>query len=928
MSPLFGKLLWWTGRRSKEAELREELQFHLDEETEEGREAGLSPGQAQRAAHLDLGNTTLLQERVRGVWIWTFWERLLQDVRYSARMVAKSPLFSAMAVLSLALGIGANTAIFSFMDSLLLRALPVPEPSSLAILKWHNKALSRVHSGVSLGARTYASVVHGSHGSTDDDPKLGRLAGIFPYPAFEFFEKKNQEQALFTDVFAHYQAQQVNAVVEGQGEVVEAEYVSGNYFRGVGLAPAAGRLIIADDDRVGAPLVAVMSFGYAQNHFGGAANAVGKTVMLNNLLVTVVGVTPPEFFGVNPAVAEDFYLPLHSDTVLEAGTPFGARRERYPDQNLYWIEIMARLRPGVTLGQAQAALLTPFHQWVASTAASDKELVNLPELIIQEGAGGLDELRRQYSQPLFMLMALVGLILAIACANVANLLLARSTARRGEIALRLSIGASRLRIVRQLLTESVMLASLGGALGILVAVWGIHFLTVLLAGGEENFTLHARLNWHVLVVAAALSVLTGVLFGLAPAVQSTRVDVLPALQQIQAGSTRSRMPVSLSHVLLVSQIGLSLLMLVAAGLFLRTMSNLQSVALGFNPENLLLFELNARQAGHKDPEIFSFYDGLLQQFSALPGVRSVSLANTTLVGGGTWSFTVYLDDRPLQHVMFLAVAPRFAGTMQIPMIMGREIDARDRPGSPAVAMVNESFVREHFAGQSPIGRYVAFDKKNPRKYEIVGVTRDLRYGQLQDDLGPIVYVPYNGSPWPIAETTYAMRTVGDPLAFANAVREIVHNADARVPVHRIRTQAAQIDEAMSQEIMFAKLCTAFAVLGLMIASVGLYGSVSYNVARRTSEIGIRMALGAQRETVVWMVLRQVVVLTSVGLAVSLPIAFVSSKVVESFLFKMKPNDPLSMTLAVATLLSAALLAGYLPARRASRIDPMIALRHE
>ncbi len=921
MNLFFRKLSWLLQRRRKEAELREELQFHLDAEAEERQEAGLAQEQARWAAHRELGNRTLLQENIRAVWIWTFLEQLMQDVRYALRMMFKNRAFTLLAALSLALGIGANTVIFSFMDSILLRSLPVSDPASLVVLTWHIKALGHTKGGI--GSR---SVVHGMHGSTYDDPTLGYASGIFPFP---FFELLQQDHSPLSDVFAFYPVRKLNVIIKGQADIANGEYVSGDYFRGIGVPPAAGRLIAPDDDRAGTPAVAVVSTGFSERYFGGAANATGQTILLNNVLVTVVGVTPAEFFGVDPSAAPSLYLPMHTNVLLD---PSGFRPARYLDQNEYWIEIMARLRPGINQAQAQAALAPQFHRWVESIAANDLERSNLPALAVQEGAGGLGTLRRRYSKPLYILLGLVGLILAIACANIANLLLARATARRGEMALRLSLGAGRLRLVRQLLTESVLLASLGGVLGVFVAVWGIRFLTMLLANGQTDFTFHANLNWHVLGVAAALSLLTGVLFGLAPALQSTRVDVLPALKKIRPGDARSQLRVSLSHTLVVSQIALSLLMLVAAGLFVRTLSNLQSVELGFNPENVLLFKLNARHAGHQSPEITSFYGDLQKRLSVLPGVRSVSLANASLIGEGQWSTDISVSDASVPGATFLAVGPGYFTTMQIPILLGRAIDGHDQPDSSAVAVVNELFAQSAFGKQDPIGRHITFAKggKAEHDLEIVGVTKNARYGDLKEGIFPVVYIPFNqgSASQAVDEMTYVLRANGDPLHYVNTVREVVHQADSRVPVTSIKTQSAQIDQIMNQEIIFGEFCTAFAILALVIACVGLYGTMSYNVARRTGEIGIRMALGAQRGVVVWMVLREVFVLAAVGLMISVPVAFATSKLIKSFLFGMKPNDPLALTAAMMTLLGAALLAGYLPARKASRIDPMIALRHE
>jgi macrolide transport system ATP-binding/permease protein len=916
MNPFFQKLRSLTHRRRKEDDLREELQFHLDEEAEERRASGLPEEQAQRAAHRDFGNVALVQEEMRAVWTWTYLEQLAQDCRYACRTMAANKTFSTLAILSLALGIGANTAIYSFMDSLLLRSLPVSDPESLAVLNWHTK----VGFGGSMS------------GSTWRDAKLGQTGGIFPYPAFELFQKNSS--ALFSTVFAYYPTRKVNVMVRGQAEQAGGEFVSGDYFRGLAVAPAAGRLIVPDDDRAGAPAIAVLSFAFSRKRFGDPAGAVGQSILINNIPFTVAGVAPPGFFGVDPAAAPDFYIPLRAALLLKLRFG-GGDPKAYLDAKYYWLEMMARLRPGVSLTQARAALGPVFHQWVASTASNDKERANLPELLIQEGAAGLNTLRRQYSKPLYVLLVMVALILAIACANIANLLLARATARRREIAVRLSIGAGRFRVIRQLLTESVLLASIGGALGVLFAVWGIRFLTLLLANGREDFTLRPDLNWHVLGAALALSLLTGVLFGLAPSLQSTRAEVIPALKEARAGQPgrRSSRPVSLSQALVVSQIGISLLMLVAAGLFVRTLSNLQSIQLGFNREDLLLFQMNARQAGHQDPEIIQFYSDLQERFSKIPGVRNAAVTHYPLIGSGTWeggAVPVGKERKGSAHI--LMTGPGFFTAMQIPILVGRAIDQRDQPGSSPVAVVNEAYVKTNFGDQNPLGQHISIYRRAPfgnRDVEIVGVARNARYGVLKGEFRDIVYLPFNqGSYYPVDEMTFALRTTGDPLRYVNTVREIVRQADTRVPVTNVKTQAAQIDQTMNQEIIFARLCTAFGILALLIACVGLYGTMAYTVARRTGEIGIRMALGAQRGAVVWMVLREAIVMAAAGLAIGVPAALGLSRLVESFLFGVEPDSPVALILAAAVLLVAVLLAGYGPARKASRIDPMTAVRYE
>ena len=910
-------------RTRRDEELSRELDSHLAHEIDDNLARGLGPEEARRQAYLKLGNLLRIRDTVwetnRIAWLEDTW----RDFRYAARTLAKTPGFTTVALLVMALGIGANTAIYSFLDSLLLRSLPVSDPASLVVLNWHAKDFRG------------DSVMQGMSGSTYDDPEHGSTGGIFPYPAFALFQENN---SVFSDVFAYCHTREVrtmNVTINGQTEIASGELVSGNYFHGLAVLPAAGRLIIPGDDRTGAAAVAVVSHAFSEKHFGGAGSAAGQSILINNLAFTVIGVTPPEFFGVDPATVSDVYLPMHTNLLLGAADSFGFQAQDYLDQNYYWVEIMARLRPGVSLAQAQAALAPRFQQWVATTASNDQQRANLPALVVKEGATGLDTLRRRFSKPLYVLMTLVGLILAIACSNVANLLLARSASRGREIALRMSVGAGRFRVIRQLLAESVLLASLGGVLGVLVAVWGIRFLTLLLAGGSGQVTLQAELNWHVLGAAAVLSLLTGIVFGLAPAVRSSKVDLTSALKEVRATQSRpgAFWRVSLSQMLVVGQIAISLLMLVAAGLFVRTLSNLQSVEMGFNRENVLLFQLNARQSGHRDPEITEFYGQVRERLAAIPGVRNAGLAGGSLIGGEGQMPISLPGLPPSEATRFLTVGPEFLTTMQIPILTGRDIEPRDHSGSQPVAVINEQFARMNFAGQNPLGRHLILwkdgnQKTRARDMEIVGVSKDARYGDVKREIPPVVYIPYDqGYPLP-NEMTYALRTAGDPLSYVNSLREVIRQADGRMPVANVRTQAAEINDDIHQEIMLADLCSVFAILALTIACVGLYGTMSYTVARRTGEIGIRMALGAQRATVVRALLREVLVLVAAGLAISVPAALGTSRFVASFLFAMQPNDPLALMLAVAILLGAVLLAGYVPARRASRIDPMTALRHE
>ena len=921
MIPLFRKVQWWLKGRRKEDELREELQFHLAEEMEERRADGLPDDEATWAARRDLGNATLLREDARTLWSWLLLEQLAQDVRYGLRGMLTNRLFTGLAALSLALGIGANTAIYSFMDSILLRSLPVADPASLIVVKWHSDP-------VNFGSGD-PFVLHSIDGSTYREPS-GIVAAIFPFPAFE--RLREASSPVLSSLFAHKPAGGVNVIVKGEAELVKGHYVSGDFFAGLAVVPAAGRLIHGDDDRAGAAPVAVLSAGYSQRRFGDAARAVGQAILVNGATFTVVGVAPPEFFGVDPASAPQIYLPMRTSPLLQA---YGERE--YLDPNYYWVEMMGRLKPGVDLPRAQAALAGPFAQWVASTATSDRERANLPVLRLEEGAAGLDSLRRQYSKPLYVLLAMVGLILAIACANTANLLLARSATRAREIAVRVSLGAGRWRVVRQLLTESVLLATLSGALGILVAVAGMGALTRWLANGEESFTLHAELNWHVLLVTLALSLACGVFYGLAPALQATSPALMPRLRDRSVGKSGARLRVarpSLTQALVVAQIATSLLLLVAAGLFVRTLSNLQSVSLGFNRDNVLLFELNATQAGVPEARAADFYADLRRRLSDLPGVREVTLSHASLIRAGR-AHPITIDGRPApRSTRVLWTGPRFFTTMQIPLLRGREIADSDRQGTLRVAVVSELFARANFGDADPIGRRIAIAGSlkvdgEPLALEIVGVAATARYGGLKGAVPPVVYVAYAQlPPSQQRQMTYAMRTQGDPLGYVAAVRRIVHDADGRVPVTDVKTQAADIDQTINQEIVFARLCSAFAMLALTIACVGLYATMAYAVARRTGEIGVRLALGAGRGAVIWMILRDVCVLAGVGLAIGVAASVVTSRLVESFLFETQPNDPRAVAIAAAILLIAALAAGYGPARRASRVDPLTALRHE
>jgi macrolide transport system ATP-binding/permease protein len=912
----FRRLQYWKESARRSETLREEMELHLAEKAEELQANGMTAERAHAEARRQFGNVGLKQEESREIWMTRFLSELGQDIRYGLRTMGANKAFSALAVLSLALGIGANTAIYSLMESILLRSLPVTDPESLVLLNWQSPSPVNAN-------KEFVHVVHGIQGRFWPGDKGFINTGIFPYRAFETMR---DEKSVFSAVFGYFDGHKCTLAYRGQAMSANREYVSGEYFRGLAVSPAAGRLIESEDDRAGATPVAVISFATSEQRFGSPSNAIGQPILIDNVPFTVVGVAPREFFGVDPAASPDVYLPLQTYLLVDNATA----GKMFSDQNFYWLEMMGRLRPGVSMAQAQAALAPKFHQWVETTATSDGERAKLPVLKLAPGAAGLGSLRREYSKPLYVLLAMVGLILAITCVNLANLLLARASARRREMAVRLSLGAGRWRVVRQLLTECVMLASLGGAIGIVFAIWGTRWLTYLFSNGREDFTLHAELNWNVLAVTAILSVVCGLLFGLVPAIQSTRADVMPALKDGRGGGPRRRS----QHVLVVAQIAMSFLILVAAGLFVRTLDKLHSVQLGYSRENILLFTLNARQAGHRDPELTTFYGNLRKRFESIPGVSGATLSQSSIISAG---FTGPAVKGPMkigavavEGARSMAAGSNFLSTMQIPILNGREIDDRDQAGSKPVAVISASMARTYFENENPVGRFITLPQEK-RELEIIGVSANVRYGGLKNEEQNATTVFVAASQFTPDRVTYALRTApgaGDPLRFVPSVQELVREADSNIPVTNIATQAAEIDRTISRELTFAKLCTGFAILALLTACVGLYGTMSYNVARQTGEMGIRMALGAQRSDMIWMVLRHVLVLAGVGLAISVPVALGATRLVKSLLFGTQPNDPRILALAGLVLLGAAIVAGYGPARRASRIDPLVALRRE
>jgi predicted permease len=928
-------------RRLKLAEdLEAEIRAHIEMEEQENLESGMSPEEARYAALRRFGNVALAEERSREMLTWNSVEIFLHDVRYALRRLRKSPGFAAAVVMSLALGIGANTAIFSLIDAVMLKTLPVRNSQQLTLLSWAAQSVP--------GIMPASDIIHSLRGNTDQD-KTGRLTSTsFSYPAFELFRARTD---IFSSTFAFAEAGRVNFSVNGEARLAEGELVSGDYFSGLGVRTVAGRAIGPADDKAGAQPVAVISYGYWERRFGRDHGVVGRAAVINNVPVTIIGVSPSEFFGLQPGRSIDVWLPLHAQPEVEPNWTEDVR-SNFIRTDDWWVMVMGRLKAGVSELQARALLEAVFHQRLAAQRSVARSTPHrqsaaqpppsgpqgLPNLYLAPASKGLDYLRQEFSKPLLILMGVVGLVLLIACANVANLLLSRAAARQREIAVRLAIGAGHRRIIRQLLTESVMLASLGGALGLLLACWATSVLIAFISSGRNPVALSVRPDLHVLAFTALISVITGVLFGLAPAYRAACVDLTSALRDASAFSSlrRGRLRLGFGEALVVSQVAMSLLLLVGAGLFVRTLENLEEVNLGFNRRNVLLFALDATQGGYKNERLLGFYQELQQRLEGLPGVRSASSSSNTLIGGGVSIDGLSIEGRPAPRpddastaAWFNSVGPRFFETMQIPLILGRTIGPQDTSTAPKVAVINEILARKFFAGLNPLGRRFGMgDSKSSSEIEIVGVVANAKYGDVRREVPPTVYVPYAQHLASLREMHFAVRTLRDPSQMVPAIRRVVRDLDRNLPLFDMKTQVEQIDQTIFQERLFAKLSSFFGLLALTLTSVGLYGIMAYAVVRRTNEIGLRVALGASRRAILAMVMRDALALVALGIVVGATVTLAAGRLVSGLLFGLTPGDPLTIAGASLSMILIAALAAYLPARWASQVDPIVALRYE
>lgn len=855
---------------------------------------------------------------------------LWQDLRYGVRMLRKNYGFTAIAVLSLALGIGANTALFSVVDAMLLKKLPVRQPDRLVMFE-------------SVAQKTFS--FGGYNGSNYTDPKTGMQVGTsFPYQSFK---RLREQDSVLADVFAFGNGG-VNVNVNGQADVARAQIVSGNYHTGLGVQPFVGRTLTDNDDQASASPAVVLSYRYWQRRFNGDPAAVGKQININNLAFTVVGVTPPGFDGtMQIGSSPDVTVPIAWETQLNPD------RKRMAGAGMWWLRLMGRLKPGATAEQARISLENAFQQSVVEhrtarqaqvTTPGARPLPSLepkdyPRLAVVSGSQGEMDTRRYYAPQLYLLLGVVGLVLLIACANVANLLLARAASRQKEIGVRLALGASRFRLVRQMLTESVLLSTVGGLLGIVFALWikdGL--LSVGNWGGDGMVALNPTLDWRVFGFTLGLSLLTGLLFGSAPSWRATKVDLTPALKD--TGRSSSNVSRSLlSRSLVVVQVAMSLVLLIGAGLVLRTLHNLQNVDAGFIRENLLLFSVEPGQLGYKDERLTNLYRQMFSRLEALPGARAVTFSMESLLGESQSGLGVFLAGTNFgtnadgQFVSngtsrILCVRENFLEAMGIPLLAGRTLSPQDDERAPRVVVVNQAFAKRFFPNESPIGKRFGFNADKSNQIEIVGVAGDTKYTSLRDEIKPNVYIPWSQDLRFIGRMTFELRASGEPGALVAAVREAVRSVDSNLPVTGIKTQAEQADQSLRIERLFARLLTFFGVLALLLAGIGLYGVMAYSIAQRTQEIGIRIALGAQVADVLRMVIGQGMILALIGVAIGIGSAIGLTRLMKTLLYGVGATDPLTFTVIALVLSAVALLACWIPARRAAKVDPMVALRCE
>src|SRR5215813_12277477 len=867
-------------------------------------------------------------------------DEMFQDLRFGARMLLKHKGFTMVAALSLALGIGANTALFSVVDAVLLKTLPVSEPERLVLFEWQAGLPFRIN------GMSGTSFVPGPPGTKGHS--------LFRY---DVFEKMRQARAAapespLSDLFAFAPIFEGIAVAADQAEIVKGQAVSGGYYAGLRAQPMLGRAITEEDDKPGAAPVVVLSYQFWQEMFGADPAVIGRSLKLNKMSFTIIGVTPPAFTGTlqvgyYPAVT----VPIACEPLLRgARSRVGTANE----PGTWCLHLMGRLKPGATYEQArdssngafQAAALEAMPPPRKANEPAQLNPKDYPRLTAQSGSRGMLDIRKWYSGAIYGLFIVVAMVLLIACANVANLLLARATLRGAEISVRLAVGAGRWRLVRQLLTESMLLAALGGAVGVVFAFWGKSAL-VALTDKDTGFLpsgVDLSLNWRVLAFTFAVSLLTGALFGLAPAWRATGQDLSTALKQ---GRRTTGAVSRLSKGLIVAQVALSLLLLVGAGLFIRTLYNLQRVDLGFNQENLLLFRLQPEQGGYKDERLLQFYQRLFERLDNLPGARAATFGRVALIAYDNWFNDILLpgeiEKTAAEHnTARQMVRENYFATMEIPFLRGRGFTAQDDQRATQVAVVNQTFGRKFFPNEDALGKRVTIVRRSEqREVEIVGVVADTKYETQRQEIPPLIYTPWRQEGAVIGEMYFALRTTGEPTALAASVRQVVRELDNNLPVTEVTTQTARSQARLGRERLYARLLTFFGALALLLAAIGLSGVLAYSVAQRTNEIGIRMALGARARDILRLVIGQGMKLVLLGLAGGALGGYALKRLLASYfasgawqrqmaelLYGVEATDPMTLAAIASLLTLVALIACWLPARKAAQVDPLDALRHD
>jgi predicted permease len=838
-------------------------------------------------------------------------QTLWQDIRYGLRMLAKNPGFTAVAVATLALGIGANTAIFSLVNAVMLQSIPVRNPQQLVVLRWSAHAHPQHSGSSSYGDCQWTKWTEKASGSCS-----------FSYP---MFKEIREHTGAFSSVGAFAGPAQLDLTGNGTASIARGEVVSGDYFQTLGVQATAGRTIEPSDERPGAEAVAVLSYAYWQGAFGGAQRAIGKSIKLNGVPFTIVGVADAGFTRLTPGHTQDMWLPLSQIAPLRLRWGGGPDKE-----TTWWLAVVGRLKPGISQEQAQSNVSLLFRDEVIHEKQLKAE--DNPQVTLTPAQKGLSGIRGELEQPLFILTVAVGIVLLISCANVAGLLLSRATAREKEIAVRLALGAGRGRVVRQLLTESVLLSLAGGGLGVLLAYWGASALAAFASANRySNFQINADPDVRVLVFTVAVAALTGILFGLAPAFRGTRVNVAPTLKEnsgsMSGTSFGGKRRFGLGSGLVVAQVALSLIVLAGAGLVVRSLANLKAIDPGFDTQNVLQFGVNPTLTGYyKNEQVEPLYRELQSRFSTLPGVISVSYSSDTLLDGGLWTSDVKVQgqtNKATVETQMLAVGPDFFSTMRIPMMTGRTLNREDSESKRDVAVVNRAFVEKFLENRTALGLHFGGDNPKDPQYEIVGVVGDTKYAGLRDDIAATAYIPLKDG-----DAHFALRTATNPQALLPAVRKVVSDLDNNLPLFDVRTQTERIERLLFNERLLARLASLFGLLALVLACIGLYGLLSYEVARRTREIGIRAALGAQSRDVLRLVGTQALVLVALGIVFGIAAAMGVTRSLGSLLYGVQPGDPITFFGVCALLTIVGLAACYIPARRATRVDPMVALRYE